>query len=304
MRRIASSRESPGRHRLRRDRHLRRHQARGLFAGQVRESAELRERDDAHEPPVLVHHGEIGVGAAPQVLQQLAQGRGLPHDVRRRVEGVGHAESGEHVAIGAVLEPLAAPAEPPAVERVRLQPPRHQVGDHRGQHERQDDVVVVGHLEHQQHAGDRRGGGGGDHRAHAHQCVRLGVQAEPGKERGERHAEGAARSRADEQRRGEDAARPAEGEGDRGGEYAAQREQRQRTPGHAPEDLEVHRQVAVAHQQPLGEDHQDADQHSPEERDPPAWTFDLLGELLHARSTPARTARPRARRRSRGRGRR
>jgi hypothetical protein len=184
------------------------------------------------------------------------------------------------------MQPLAAPPQPAAVQRVRLEPPRHQVRDHGGEHERQDDVVVVGHLEHQQHARDRRVGGRRDHRAHPHQRIRLGPQAQIGEEGGERGAEGAACCGAHEQRRSEHAARSPAVQGDGRRENAPEGEQRERAPGHAAEDLEVHGEVPMADQEPLRQDHQDADQDAAQERDAPPGAIDLLDHALGTEEHP------------------
>ncbi len=259
---------------------------RGLLPGLTGQPAEVGDRDDADQPALVVHHRKIGERAGSQVLQQLAEGRGLARDLWRRVERVRHPETREHVPVGAVLEPLAAAAEPPAVERVGLQPARHQIGDHRGQHEGEDDPVVVGHLEDEQHAGDGRAGGRRHHRAHAHQRVGLRPEPEVGKEAGERHAEGATGRGPDVERGSEHAARPAEVERDRSGEDASQGEQRERGPRHPAEHLEVHREVAVSDQHALGEEHQHAHQEAAEKCQRPARPLGLAGEGLHGEEHP------------------
>ena len=258
--RTATSRVSPGVTVSAERRHVECGEARHglpLFAGQP---AEVGQGDDADEAAVVVHHGEIGVGAVAQVGQQHIERRLLAHHLRRRVECVENGKAGEHVAVRAVFHPLAPAAEPPAVQRIRLEAPRDEIGDDRGEHEREDDGVVVGHLEHQEDSGDRGGRGRGYDRSHAHQRVRLRPEAQMGEQLGEHHAERTAGRRPDEERRGEETARSAGVERDRCGHDAAECQQCQRRRRHPAEELEMHRQMAVAHETPPGEQHEDADE--------------------------------------------
>ena len=78
-------------------------------------------------------------------------------------------------------------------------------------HQRQDDAVVAGQLEDDQHGGDRGARGGGEHGAHPDQAVGAGGGRQmPGTRSCGDRAVGAAEHRAHEQRRREDAARAAD----------------------------------------------------------------------------------------------
>ena len=111
--------------------------------------------------------------------------------------------------VGAVLDPLAAASQPAAVQRVGLEPVRDEIRDDGREHQRQNERVVVRHLEHEQNPGDRRVRRRRDESAHADDRVRFGPNRSVRQQLRERNTEGASRGRADVQRRREEPARSA-----------------------------------------------------------------------------------------------
>lgn len=65
---------------------------------------------------MLVHHRKIHVGPAAKVLEQRLDHITLTDHLRRRVEGIGYPQPGEHVPVRAMLQMLTSPPEPAAVE--------------------------------------------------------------------------------------------------------------------------------------------------------------------------------------------
>ena len=187
-------------------------------------------------------------------------------------------------AVGAVRELLAAPGEPPVVEAVRREAVRGHVGDHRDDHQRGDDAVIVRHVEDHEDRGERRARRPGDEPRHPDDPPHLGVHRVTGHEAGGEAAEPTTEGGADEQRRREDAAGAAGAEGDRRRDDLREGERDERVPREVagPEHLGGDGEVAVAEEEAAREQRDRAD-----------------GEPADHRAHPGR--RPRARKVRRGR---
>jgi hypothetical protein len=109
---------------------------------------------------------------------------------------------------------------------------------------------------------------------------------EGGEETRQRDAEGAAGGRAHIERGREDPPGAAAAQRDRGRHHAPQGEERERRPAHPAEDIEVHRQVSVAHQESLGEQDQRAHHRAADEGMAPARQREPPDEVIRGEEEP------------------
>ncbi|MCO5546645.1 hypothetical protein L7F22_000078 [Adiantum nelumboides] len=181
-------------------------------------------------------HGQRGApvrGEHPEdVVHGAVRGQGGQLRVGRRAVGGPHHLGDDDPAQRLVGRGVGGEVDPASqqLERVDVVP-RHQVrqagGQDDGGHQRQDQGVVAGELEHDEHRGDRGVCGPREHRRHADQAERAGVQVERREQGRGGVAEGGPGGAADEQRRREDPAGPADADGEAGGEDLPDDEQEQ-----------------------------------------------------------------------------
>ena len=161
-----------------------------------------------------------------------ALGRGLGREWGLEgAHGVGGGELLEGVGGRGVVDVDAAAQQLGGVDGAVAQGPGDDGGDGHGQHHRQGEGVVAGHLDHAGQRGERGSGGGGEHRAHGHHGVQGGLAGAGAEQVVGDHSEGHAGGGPDEQRRGEHAAGAADADGQAGGDHLGERPARPGTTG-------------------------------------------------------------------------
>ena len=234
---------------------------------------------ESYESVRLVDDREIELARVTDVCQQLFDGGSFEDHLGRRFVGIRNMKPGEHVAVGALLDRLAAAAEPAAVQRIGTQPARHVVTYDYSEHQRNHYRVVVRHLEYEQDSRDGCVGCAGDHRAHAYQRVRFGVQSHPRKKVRKRDSERPPGRGSDVQGRGEHAAGATHVQCNRSRENLAEGQREQSIPRDLTEDIAVHGEVAIADQPAAGEEHEQADRRASDPRRQRGWKRALLLQI-------------------------
>ena len=112
--------------------------------------------------------------ALHQPLDHLVQGRLLAHRERHRLHRVAHGQQPHQIRAAAAHHVDPAPAQLQRVDRVAAQPVRDAGREHDREHQRQDDPVLAGQLEDDDHRRDRRAGGRREDGAHPDEPVRAG----------------------------------------------------------------------------------------------------------------------------------
>ena len=223
------------------------------------------ERDDPGHLARGVDDREIKALAHAEDLQQFLDVGILADIVDLIADGGSDLQRFQDHRLAPLVDIDPFPAEIDGVDRILAEFAGHHGADDRGDHDRDDDLVVAGQLEQQEDGGHRGVGRRGEKGADADGGVgpRPGgqIRHEPVGDRPERPAEDGA----DEQRWGEHPAGPAGPEGDRGGDDLEQ-DQGEHDPGDAlPMEDIFHILVAVAHH--LREEDADAaDQQGPGQR--------------------------------------
>ena len=163
----------------------------------------------AHDPqasPISIDHrvGAVAPGLEPGE-GVLGRGRG-----RKRLDLGGHHLvhrcGSKHVDVIFGLDAEAPPGELLRHQAVAHQRGRHQVGHHAGEHQRQDDLIVVGQFEHEHDGGERGSRGRAEQRRHGHDGERARREMQARRHPGADRAQDAADRCADEQQRGEGSA--------------------------------------------------------------------------------------------------
>ncbi len=184
-----------------------------------------------------------GVGQVVRRFQQgLVVGQGAPerlHDGPRR-------DRRQRTRARLRVEVDAAAAQLERVDRVVGQDVAHPGGEHDRRHQRQDDRVLAGELEQDDHRRDRGPGGAGEHRAHPDQAVGADRPGQPGHRVVQDDAVGRAEHRADEQAGREHAARAADADGQAGGEHLADQQHEQEVQRVVPAHAAAEHRVADA----------------------------------------------------------
>src|SRR6478672_11477088 len=150
------------------------------------------------------------------------------------------------------------------------------------QHQRQNQRVVVRHLEDKQNAGDGRVRRRRDKSAHPNDRIRFRTDGRVRHDVGERNTERATRRGTDIERWREQATRPARVQRDRCGDDRSEREEAERVPRHSTEDLEMNREVAIAHEKTVRHDNEQPDQRATNPRNCPSWQRDASYQRFNA----------------------